>query len=290
MRLSFVFFSIFALSVHCQEENTNGDELDEGEPPVDEEDVDPTMPSLTSEQLRSLHSNIDADKDGKISLAETLEYSMVMSRSMAKKEQEEGTMVEDFDTDKDGKLSKEEIINGTFGEVPSGELREEIIDEEKKFHAVDSNKDGFLEKDELHGFFHPEIHEGVLEVLAAATMKEKDTNHDGQLTPHEFYHATPMPQETDDDPSSWSPHAEELAQFKVLDVDASGTIDLKELKPWESGSFHLEETMGILFTLADKDSDSMLTTDELDAAGKILEQQANGAKLHFIDWAAHNEL
>merc|ERR1712029_726564 len=103
------------------------------------------------------------------------------------------------------------------------------------------------------------MNEAVLEVTAKATLNKKDTDKDGLLTPKEFVWDDPA--EGEDLPEISEDDQEE---FLELDKDGSGKLDIEELKAWESGRFHTEESIKKLFEIADTDRDMHITAEELD--------------------------
>jgi len=93
--------------------------------------------------MRSMHGKIDADKDGKISMAEIIDFSQLMRRTIAKKDIH--TVIDEMDTDKDGKLNLAELLKdmeqwGEEGEEDKaqGAKRKEL--ETAKFKALQSNR------------------------------------------------------------------------------------------------------------------------------------------------------
>merc|ERR1712039_670170 len=104
----------------------------------------------------------------------------------------------------------------------------------------------------------------------------------GLLTPKEFWEGDAV----DDEDLSIS--EEEQADFKKLDVDGNGQLDLTEFKAWESGRFHTEEAMKKLFDIADRDSDMHVTADELSDAREQI--AGSDAQYHLMEWAEHHEL
>lgn len=259
-----------------------------------EEDVETTdeavsgdegeMEPLTSEQMLALHGHIDADKDGKLTLPEVVSYSRFMRQINAKKDSL--SVVDTLDHDKDGKVSLTEVLkemDSNIGEEGAHDKAEEERQKEMetaRFKAADKNGDGLLDSEELPALFHPES-DAVLEITVAATLKSKDTDGNGELSPAEFWIA-----EGSDD-EDHSPDAKK-ADFAKLDLDKNGMLNLHELKAWDAGHFHDEEVMVRFFELADGDKDGMVTAAELEAIRELVAEE--GAQDHLKEWVAHNEL
>jgi len=252
----------------------------------DYDDQDMEEDSLSADQLRAMHAKFDGNNDGKVSLQEIMAYSENMGKQIAGKDI--GAILEEIDTNKDGTLSMEEHLNDIHNQADGGdeeemkELEHRKGVESAKFKAADSNGDGVLDKNELPALFYPEIHEGVLTVNVGETMRQKDTNKDGKLSPKEFWESDQM----DGDDSDLS--EEEKADFAKLDVTGDGFLDANELRAWESGRFHTEDAMKKLFDVADKDQDMHVTADELAQARDGI--AASDAQYHLIEWAEHHEL
>lgn len=262
------------LQTHCEDDMP----MEDGEEDIEQD-------ALSSEQMRGMHGKIDTNRDGKVSLSEIMSFSDEMRRLLAAKDI--STVLEEMDGDKDGKLSLEEMRKDMDqwgeGEEDKKERDERMELETRKFRTADMNQDGFLDKAELPSLFYPETHEGVLEITAMSTLKQKDTNGDGKLTAKEFWEGDVA--DTDED---LQVSEEEQADFRKLDKNKDGLMDLQELKAWESGYFHTEEAMMKLFELADKDSDMHVTADELDAAREQI--AGSDAQYHLMEWAEHHEL
>merc|ERR1712187_1039644 len=97
-----------------------------------------------------------------------------------------------MDSDKDGKLSLSELLKdldqwGESGDEDKKEADARREVETAKFKVADSNGDGLLDTQELPALFYPETHDGTLELTAKSTLKQKDRNNDGMLSPEEFW-------------------------------------------------------------------------------------------------------
>lgn len=263
--------------IHCQEA---------GAPDDNYEDQDIEEDSLNGEQLRRLHAKFDMNGDGKVALQEIMGFSESVGQAIAGKDI--GAILEEIDTNKDGVLSLEEHLNDIHNQADGGdeaemkELEHRKGVESAKFKAADLNGDEKLNKEELPALFYPETHEGVLSVTVGETMRQKDTNKDGKLTPKEFWESDQM----DGDDSDLS--EEEKADFAKLDTNGDGSIDAQELRAWESGRFHTEDAMKKLFDVADKNGDMHITGEELVEAREAI--AVSDAQYHLIEWAEHHEL
>jgi len=235
--------------------------------------------------MRAMHEKIDKNKDGKASLVEVLAYSDEMRKRIAVKDIH--TILDEMDSDKDGKLSLDELLKDMeqWGEGDEQDKNEALARKEletAKFKVADSNQDGLLDPEELPALFYPETHDGVLELTVKSTLKQKDADGDGFLTPKEFWEGDAV------DGEDLAISEEETADFMKLDKDGNGKLDLEEMKLWESGKFHTEEAMKKLFDIADKDSDMHVTAAELDAAREQI--AGSDAQYHLMEWAEHFEL
>jgi Ca2+-binding EF-hand superfamily protein len=286
--------ALLGLSIFAAAQD-DADEADAGE--ADEEDKEAmgedhvtlsNEEEFSSDQMRGLHKKIDANSNGQVSLAELLDYAHVARRALAKSELD--SIVQKLDTNKDGKISLKEYQDD--GGRTFAHHREESDKERKEeFEPIDENKDGFLEPEELTGMFHHHINDKVETKLTAVAMKDKDTNRNGALTIQEFYGHLADPEKEGAPVDEAEIPDEEKEIFRKLDLDNSGTLTLKELKSWESGAFHTEESMKQLFQAADHNKDNVLTADELDASkSKIASEEFADAHSFVESWVEHGEL
>lgn len=255
---------------------------DAGDDAEDDQDIEEE--SLTVEQLQQLHGKFDKDGNGKVSMSEVMSHADVMGVEIAGRDI--GAILEEIDTSKDGKLSLEEHLSDIHNQADGGdeeemkELEERKQVEARKFAAADVNGDGVLDAGEVPALFYPETHDGVLAVTVAETMKQKDRDNDGKLSAIEFWE---VGDEEDNELSE-----EENEDFRKLDLNGNGFLDLDELRSWESGRFHTEEAMKKMFELADKDNDMHVSLAELMEAREPI--SVSDAQYHLIEWAEHHEL
>jgi len=249
---------------------------DEGPPDsVDENppDSDVDTDQLSEVTLRTMHDAVDMDHDGKLSMSEFMHFSKETRKDVASKDVE--FWLNELDSNEDGKLSLEELqeddeeFSGPEAAAMAKDaaLRKELNTE--KFKVADANGDGYLDKNELPGFFFfPEVNSPVLEVMTNATLKNQDKDGDGLLTPAEFWGRNDTGFRQND--------------FRKLDKDGSGKLDFEELKAWESGDFDAEVAMKTLLDMADTNGDMHINADELaKAKDKLHETPANH---YFMTW------
>lgn len=248
----------------------------------DEDMDDPGAEALTVEQLRAIHKKFDLNSDSKASMAELLEFAEGMRREMAKKDV--GTIMEEMDLDKDGKLSLEELLKDmdmqSDDESEHEEMKERKELETTKFKAADKDGNGELSVEELPAMFYPENDDAVLSIMAEAAMKQKDKDSDGKLSLNEFL------ENSEGDGNEIGP--EEQAEFKKLDKDGNDFLNMDELKAWESGKFHTEESLRMLFDVADKNKDGHITIAELEESKDAISE--SDAQYHLMEWVEHHEL
>jgi len=319
LKLSLVLFGMLLMTAHCQEDDAPDDgegedppdgEVDHEEGEVEGEEGDGEgedmegeheggeddgaeihegdedegegeseegmeMPAaLTLEQMNTLHKKIDVNGNGKVSLAEVTDFAHKMRRELAKSELDE--IMKDMDLDKDGKLNWAEFL-GDASEIPEEEQNEK----QKQFGELDTNKDKSIDHDELAQMYHHHTNEGVETELTNVAMKDKDIDNNGVLSLKEFFQHL---QQEGEEPMEIP--AEDQEVFKKLDADGSGTLTLKELKAWESGSFQAEEASRKLFAKADKDQDNHVTAEELSQASQeIAEDQDYEPQMYLSQWA-----
>lgn len=241
-----------------------------------------SVPPLKKSQLRNLHSQADGDRDGKLTLPEIFDYSTHMRLKIAKSDVP--TMMDELDQDKDGFVTRDEFIadieaweTSSVGQKNTPpqitEAKREL--ELAKFAAADEDGDTRLGPDELPAIFYPETKQRVLELVVTYTLKEKDYDKDGYLTPREFW----------GDDASGNEHPK---HFRALDTDGDGKLNHSELAHWESGDYFTHEALHGFFGRADVDGDGHLTVDEMVASGDAL--VGTDAHHHLAEWAEHEDL
>jgi Ca2+-binding EF-hand superfamily protein len=251
-------------------------------------DGNPYEPEIMSEdQVRSMHGALDRNQDGKVTLSEVLAFGKEIKKEIA--ERDVVKIMDDIDANKDGKLTLDELLEdlrtwSAAEEEDASVAKEQRSQEIVKFRAADMNKDGTVDIHEAAHLFYPETSEHVLPVAAKAALDAKDSNHDGELSREEFFQGELLEGEQGSPPLTEA----EKKDFDKLDVNQDDKLSLQEFLPWESGAFHIHQSMQALFALADVNRDSDLTLQELqNVRVKIT---GHDAHYHFMEWTEHMEL
>jgi len=102
-----------------------------------------------------------------------------------------------IDTNKDGSISKAELFKffeGWSGEqveqITKGLLEHHAVEKKKKaWAALDKNKDGFADKDDIVEWirYEPYFASQNAQAKANVIMNRLDKNHDGRITQMEFF-------------------------------------------------------------------------------------------------------
>lgn len=226
----------------------------------------------TAEQMLKLHGKLDADGDGKASLAETVKFALETERAASAKEMSEPP--EYMDADQDGKLSLAEYL----GDVGQSHVRREL--EEERFRLADADASGFAEEAELKLLLRHLVNDATAELESKHFINERDTDGDGLLTQAEYW--------GDNSESGPVPPLEAQNEFEALDKDGSGKLDRQEMKLYHNGEHFAEKDVKVLFTYADKDADSHVTAEEL--AGAREELATEDVHWRLASWLEHHEL
>jgi len=261
-----------------EEEDGKGKPL--GTPIEDNGEAD----TLTQKHMRDLHPKFDANKDGKVSMSEIMDFAHETQKKVKAKEIH--AIFGEIDSTKDGHLSLEEHLSEYEAEMEEKDPKQRellMAHEKEKFKAADTDGDDKLDKDELVAFINPELHPEVFAIHVKHTFKLQDTDGDGLISKAEWdvsvrrEHEHHMDENLDHD-----------GEFKELDANKDGSIDFKEMEHWESGRFHLENSMKKLFTHGDKDGDDHLTEHELAQLTDAIDDH-HDAHAHLMEWIHHHE-
>merc|ERR1712129_214049 len=147
--------------------------------------------------------------------------------------------------------------------------------ETMKFKAADVDGDGSLDDKEFVAFEWPEIDAVVEEALAASIFADKDKNNDGKLTSEEMF-------EHDD---TMEGHENMYYEdFRRLDKNGDGALDVAETQAWESGRQSVVDAMEWLHDHADANKDGFVTAEEFAKAAEGM--RYSDAGYHLEEWAS----
>lgn len=255
---------------------------------------EPLMPFLKEHQLHAIHYKLDSDADDRGSFSELQKYATDVR--MATMTQTANRIMKQNDQDKNEKLTLDEwLVNWTnseqrhhYGDEYMLQRDKDRIElETKKFKAFDDNGDGRLDLRELTSFIDPHEHGKMLTIMTEENMKTKDKNGDSKLSLEEFV------EEPDDIDRA------EKAQFKKLDRDGDGFLNVNELEPWEETVINEQKreadvSLRKIFNLADEDEDGHISAAELAKLAKIDPYSSSSAEweahFHLSKWVKHHEL
>jgi len=195
---------------------------------------------------------------------------------------------EENDTDKDGRITWEEYSKHTYGFLTDDQLNEEEEDgfsykamlerDERRWKASDRENKGYLTKEDLTAFLHPEEYDHMKELVILETIEDIDKDGDGKIGLSEYIGDMWIEEEDGAEPE-WV--EEERKQFQMFrDKDNSGFLEDDEVRDWilPSEYDHAEGEARHLIESADSDKSGDLSKDE------ILEHQDVFVGSQATDW------
>eukprot|EP00927_Polykrikos_kofoidii_P052002 TRINITY_DN45771_c0_g1_i1.p1 TRINITY_DN45771_c0_g1~~TRINITY_DN45771_c0_g1_i1.p1 ORF type:complete len:372 (+),score=74.79 TRINITY_DN45771_c0_g1_i1:166-1116(+) len=265
-----------------EEDEHEGDDDSDGDAEEDDEDH---AHVLSREQLTGLHKVLDADGDGHVTLNESLLLIENIRKSLGLRGARE--MMARMNISNNGVVALEPFLADVkAGEERSGddmsELEAVLKEEKDKFAAADKNKDNLLDESELAELISPATESAVINVMAQETLRRKDHDGDGVLSPHEFFDAYL------EDGEEGQLTQQEYTDFRLLDTSKDGFLTVDEFRSWESSAFLQENSVKVVFDVADTDRNMRLSHDELIyAAEELSETDSHGM---LTEWVDHHEL
>lgn len=251
----------------------------------DDEDVDGnSVAQLTERQVSKILELMDRNNDGIVDGAEASAMRLRMNSVAANKDATE--LLGQLDANEDGKVSDEELLGGIEAanpDEPADEIAVHIEIQMAKFIAADENGDGSLNITELAGFARPETTEEVLRAVTLHRMKEKDKDHDGELSLEEFWAG-------EDDTRGVG--VQDYKDFIELDKNNNTKLSLDEVLMWESGFFQYHQSFLIATREFFKPSSEAAMELEVNlprsaAAQLVAALPGSDLEYHWAEWAEH---
>ncbi|XP_036329312.1 reticulocalbin-2 [Rhagoletis pomonella] len=232
------------------------------------QEFDKLSPEESKKRLLVLIKLMDLNKDG---FVERHELKAWILRSFKKLGEEEAAdRMEEIDADGDYQITWKEYLKDSFSMEDEEEKKELIdfdsYDEEKQmiksdkelFNAADLNKDGVLDSKEYVLFYSPEEHPQMLPIVLEHTLREKDTNHNGEIDYSEFIGTAGQERSRE-----WL--VEEKDRFDHLDENKDGLLTGNEVLNWvvPNSEAIAKDEVDHLFVSTDEDHDDRLSYLEI---------------------------
>uniref|UniRef100_A0A8R1DH74 EF-hand domain-containing protein n=1 Tax=Caenorhabditis japonica TaxID=281687 RepID=A0A8R1DH74_CAEJA len=143
---------------------------------------------------------------------------------------------------------------------------------EKFARALDTNQDGFVDKDELLAWVS-ESYQKTVDREAVERMSELDVNADGFIS-WEEYLTDSFPEEELHNKEEEALIAQDKLYFKQADVDNDGKLNMEELASFLNPEHHAHmHPVLIAVTLLEKDSNGDGAIDEKEFLGELEDQK-----------------
>uniref|UniRef100_A0A7S0B6H4 EF-hand domain-containing protein n=1 Tax=Pyrodinium bahamense TaxID=73915 RepID=A0A7S0B6H4_9DINO len=226
---------------------------------------------MSSGQMRGIHAVLDADGDGQASLAESTAY--VERQRMAVGLKQAASIMEVMDTDRDGRLSFAEFEHDLEHWKHSDEAKAELKDE---FASFDSDKDAILDSTEVVAF-----------LSFVFRFRKHDADGDGSLSVKEWLKGVPKASPMNDEKAT---KKEGKAIFRKLDMDGNHKLSAAEFFAYDSGTFAAKEALRKLYEVADTDTNTHLSVDELVKVRESPKFHNTNAYYHLKSWISFEEL
>merc|ERR1711868_271328 len=107
-----------------------------------------------------------------------------------------GYLIDKMDKNKDGKITWDEYKQHTYGFLSEEDLNKEeddgfsyasmLVRDERRFKQADEKNKGYLDKDDLTAFLHPEEYDHMKEMVILETIEDIDKDQDGKISLAEY--------------------------------------------------------------------------------------------------------
>merc|ERR1712130_462720 len=202
------------------------------------------------------------------------EYKTFDDLSPEEAKEKLGLLIDKMDKDGDGKVTWDEYKKHTYGFLSDDELSKEeedgfsyqqmLIRDERRFRQADQTKKGYLDKEDLTAFLHPEEYDHMKDMVIQETIEDIDKDGDGKISLTEYIGDMWLEDEDEGEEPDWV--EEERKQFHDFrDKDQSGFLENEEVRDWilPSEYDHAEGEARHLIESADSDNDGILTKHEI---------------------------
>merc|ERR1712130_280185 len=220
---------------------------------------DDLSPEEAKEKLGLLIDKMDKDGDGKVTEEElTIWIHYVQTKYIYDdtERQWEEYKKHTYGFLSDDELSKEEEDGFSYQQM--------LIRDERRFRQADQTKKGYLDKEDLTAFLHPEEYDHMKDMVIQETIEDIDKDGDGKISLTEYIGDMWLEDEDEGEEPDWG--EEERKQFHDFrDKDQSGFLENEEVRDWilPSEYDHAEGEARHLIESADSDNDGILTKHEI---------------------------
>lgn len=180
---------------------------------------------------------------------------------------------EENDLDKDGKITWKEYEEHTYGFLSEEDMGKEeddgfsykqmMVRDERRFKQADQENKGYLNKDDLTAFLHPEEYDHMKEMVIMETIEDIDKDRDGKISLSEYIGDMWLEEDDGDEPEWVDEERRQFHDFR--DKDNSGYLENEEVKNWilPSEYDHAEGEAKHLIESADSNQDGVLSKEEI---------------------------
>jgi Ca2+-binding EF-hand superfamily protein len=247
---------------------------------------DDLSPEEAREKLSILVDKMDKDKDGQVTEKELTTWIHYVQTKYIYEDTDR--QWEENDKNRDGKITWQEYKENTYGFLSAEEMNKEEDDgfsyasmevrDKRRWDVADKENKGYLTKDDLTAFLHPEEHEHMKSIVIMETIEDIDKDGDGKISVEEYIGDMWLEEEDGEEPEWVSEERKSFHEHR--DRDGTGYLEDEEVRDWilPDEYDHAEGEAKHLIESADDDGDGKLSKDE------ILEHQETFVGSQATDW------
>merc|ERR1711868_63318 len=199
---------------------------------------DDLTPTEAKEKLGYLIDKMDKNGDGNVDEQELTQWIHYVQTKYICDDTER--QWEDNDLDKDGKITWDEYKQHTYGFLSEEDLNKEeddgfsyasmLVRDERRFKQADEKNKGYLDKDDLTAFLHPEEYDHMKEMVILETIEDIDKDQDGKISLAEYIGDMWLEEEDGEEPEWVEEERKQFSEFR--DKDNSGYLEDAEVRDW----------------------------------------------------------